>query len=121
MIATADRSRVSRGSWSPGLPRTSVIALRTRLTVRQPSSSDRGVARLDQAGLARPLEGGEGLRGAQAGMLGAVPHLEQLDGPLDVGEPAAAELEVGVAVGAAGQPLGVDAGLDPADLDDVVV
>ena len=48
-------------------------------------------------------------------------HLEQLDGPLDVGEPAAAELEVGVRVGAARQPLVVDARLDPAHLDDVVV
>ena len=32
MLATAARSRVSRGSWSPGLPRTRVTALRTALT-----------------------------------------------------------------------------------------
>ena len=35
MLATAARSRGSRGSWSAGLPRTSVTALRIRLTVRQ--------------------------------------------------------------------------------------
>ena len=47
-----------------------------------------------------------------------VPQLQQLDGPLDVGKAAAAELGVRVRVGPAGQPLGVHAGLDPADLLD---
>ena len=45
-------------------------------------------------------------------------QLQQLDRPLDVGEPAEAELRVRAAVGAAGQPFRVDAGLDPPDLGD---
>ncbi len=48
-------------------------------------------------------------------------HLQQLHGPLDVGQPAAAELEVGGRIGAARQPLVVDAGLDPAYLGDVAL
>ncbi len=51
-----------------------------------------------------------------AGILCGVPQLQQLHRPLDVGESAAAQLGVRVRVGAAGQPLGVDPGLDPADL-----
>ena len=50
-----------------------------------------------------------------------VPHLQQLDRPLDVGQSPATELEVGLPVGAARQPLVVDARLDPAYLDDVVL
>ena len=48
-------------------------------------------------------------------------HLQQLDGPLDVGEPAAAQLEVRRRVGPARQPLVVDAGLDPPHLAHVVL
>ena len=45
-----------------------------------------------------------------------VPELHQLHGPLDVGEAAAPELGVRRRVGAARQPLGVDARLDAPDL-----
>ena len=40
----------------------------------------------------------------------------QLHGPLDVGEPATSELEVGARVGAARQPLGLHPRLERADV-----
>ena len=43
-----------------------------------------------------------------AGQLPGVLQLQQLDRPLDVGQPAAAELEVPGRVGAARQPLRLD-------------
>ena len=46
----------------------------------------------------------------------AVLQLQQLDGPLHVGQAARAELEVQGAVGAARDALGLDPRLDPADL-----
>ena len=104
-----------------GRPRTSMIALRTRLTSRQAAASVVGVL-AGSAGRRRPPPRAPPGSGWCAALDAAgVPHLEQLHGPLDVGEPAAAELEVGGRVGAARQPLGVDARLDPAHLDDVVV
>ena len=51
---------------------------------------------------------------------GGVLQLQQLDGPLDVGEAAAAELGVGGRVGAARQPLPLHPRLDPADLGDLL-
>ena len=45
-------------------------------------------------------------------------ELQELHRPLDVGEPTVTELGVGGRVRATGQPLGVDPGLDPADLGD---
>ena len=47
-------------------------------------------------------------------------ELQQLDGPLDVGESAAAELGVGGRIRSARQPLGVDTCLDSTDLLDRV-
>ena len=99
-----------------------MIALRTRLTERQASVERVGVRRVEQVGVAARPASAVRVRGrAQRRHRAGVPHLQQLHGPLDVGEPAAAELEVGVRVGAARQPLVVDARLDPADLHDVVV
>jgi hypothetical protein len=43
-------------------------------------------------------------------------ELEQLHGPLDVGEPPSTQLEVRMGVGAARQPLGLDPRLERADL-----
>ena len=50
-----------------------------------------------------------------------VPQLHELHHPLDVGETAVAELEVRLAVGAAGQPLGLHPGLERADLAHLTV
>ena len=55
-----------------------------------------------------------------SGRAGGVLQLEQLHRPLDVGQAAAAELGVGGRVGAAGQPLALHPGLDPADLGDLL-
>ena len=122
MWATAARSRVSRGSESAGRPRTWVIALRSPLAVRQAVGQHLGVGRAEQVGRRRRPRSASSVRvvrspGHRAGVL----QLQQLHRPLDVGQPAAAELEVGGRVGAARQPLVVDAGLDPADLADVVL
>ena len=46
-------------------------------------------------------------------------ELEELDAPLDVAQPAVPELEVGLAVGAARQALGLHPGLEGADLADL--
>ena len=100
---------------------TSVIALRSRLTERQARSRAAWSAVVEQVGVAGGVERGQGARAAQGRHLSGVPELEELDRPLDVGESAAAELEVGVRVGAARQPLAVDARLDPLDLGDVGV
>jgi len=56
----------------------------------------------------------------QGGDLRGVLQLEQLGGPLHVGEAAAAQLRVGGRVGAAREALAVDAGLEAADLVDLV-
>src|SRR4051812_11156264 len=61
----------------------------------------------DQVGVPRRLQRGQGPRAAQSRHLAGVPQLEQLDGPLDVGEAAATELEMGVRVGAAWESLAV--------------
>ena len=47
-----------------------------------------------------------------------VSQLQQLHGPLDVGQSPAPQLGVRFRVGAARQPLGVDACLHPPDLED---
>ena len=52
----------------------------------------------------------------RAGVRVGVAQLEQLDHPLDVREPAEAELEVAARVGPPGQPLGLHARLERADL-----
>ncbi|CPZ76720.1 Uncharacterised protein [Mycobacteroides abscessus] len=49
-------------------------------------------------------------------MLVGVAQLQQLHGPLHVGQPAAPQLGVGVRVRTPWQPLGIDPRLDPADL-----
>ena len=74
------------------------------------------VGTADQLGVASRVERGEGARAAQGRHAAGVPELEELDGPLDVGEAAAAELEVGVRVGAPRQPLAFHPSLDPLDL-----
>ncbi len=68
-----------------------------------------------------PDGGAQGLQragGAQLGHVERVPELDQLRQPLDVRQPAPAELGVQQGVGAPGQPLGLHAGLQPADLAD---
>ena len=88
--------------------------------MRQAVGQPLGVLLVEHARLGGRGQRVEGARGAQRRVLAGVLQLEQLDRPLDVGEPPATELEVGVRVGAARQPLRVDPGLDPADLDHVV-
>jgi hypothetical protein len=64
----------------------------------------------------RPDRRGHPQRGVLAGVL----QLQQLGGPLDVGQPAAAQLGVRGRVRAPRQPLPLDSGLDPADLGDLL-
>ena len=101
--ADQHRSRCGPGWPSPGLREH-----RARRPVEQP-------------GAGRRAQRGQRPRGPQRGQPRAVLQLQQLDGPLDVGEPAAAELGVQGRVGAARQPLGLDPRLDPADLAHVRV
>ena len=54
-------------------------------------------------------------------MLASVDELEQLHGELDVGERAAAELEVELRILAGWDAFALDARLHPPDLADVVV
>ena len=113
---TPARSLPRPGSWSDGRPRTSTTALRARVAIRQAASSAAA-----SSGASRPASRAAAQRrqrpgGAQRRHLGAVPQLQQLHGPLDVDQPAAAELGVRGRVGAAGQPLGVHPRLEPADL-----
>ena len=73
-----------------------------------------------QSGLAGRGEGVERAGRRSAGNSNAVPQLQQLHRPLDVGQATPAELGVGGRVGPAGQALGVDPGLDAADLGDLL-
>src|SRR3954468_13390931 len=70
----------------------------------------------EQATLGEDGERVDGLGHPQVGVLGGVLELQQLDGPLDVGQPAAAQLRVRRRVRAARQPLALHPRLDPADL-----
>ena len=86
----------------------------------QPAVGQRlGVLVADQPGLGGGRDRRQGARGAQVRHLVGVLQLQQLNGPLDVGQPAAAELGVRGPVGGPRQPFGVHPRLDPADLDHV--
>ena len=78
-----------------------------------------GVLRVDEAGRLGRREGAERRRRAQPLVVVGVLELDELDAPLDVAEAAVAELEVGLAVGAARQALGLHPGLEGADLADL--
>src|SRR6185437_13163887 len=58
------------------------------------------VGRVEQLGLDCGGEGRQGARAAQGGDLRGVLELQQLDRPLDVGQPTATQLEVPAGVGA---------------------
>src|SRR4029079_8717592 len=64
-----------------------------------------GVRVVDEPALAGSLERGQGARAPQGRHLAGVPELEELNRPLDVGQPTAPELEMGVWVGASREAL----------------
>ncbi len=104
------------GRASPGRPRTSMIAFLMREPNRQAAAQRVRVRVGGQAGRDRRVERLDGPRRAQ-GLDGvAVQELQELDGPLHVGQAAGSELEVQRAVGAARDPLRFHPRLEPPDL-----
>ena len=67
-----------------------------------------GVGPADEPGGGEPLQGDQGRTGPQGRVVAAVDELEELDGELDVAQPARAELDLPVAPGP-----GLGRGLDP--------
>ena len=92
-------------------PRQEVVA------VAQPGR----VAVLEHRGVLQRVDGPHGVRRAQRDVPRPVALLEQLHGPLDVGEPTRAELEVPMRVVASRDPLLLDPGLHAAHARRVVV
>src|SRR5665811_1228222 len=74
------------------------------------------VTGIDETRVLRSREGLEGRCGAETRELRRVLELDQLNGPLDVGEAASPQLEVPGGVDAARESLGLHPGLQPADL-----
>ena len=74
------------------------------------------LVRGDQLGRGDRVQGFQRRGVVQGRDLVRVPQLQQLHGPFDVGQSPAAQLGVRVGVGAARQPLGLDAGFDAANL-----
>src|SRR6266511_331074 len=84
-----------------------------------PRRQRRGVRLADQVGVRGGTKGVERTRSAQPRDRMPMPQLEQLHGPLDIGQPAATQLRVRRRIRAAGQAFVVHPGLDPADLVDL--
>lgn len=74
------------------------------------------VLRAHQVGRVRCGQGLAGAGRAEARLAPAVPELEELDGPFDIGQPAASELGVEGRVGAAWHALRLHTGLQAPDL-----
>ena len=99
-----------------GRPRHSTPALRMSAPSRQASRSAATSSAVMSPAEPRASSAGHRAGDAQRRPLVGVLELVQLHDPLDVGEAAAAELDVGARVGATRQPLALHPGLEGADV-----